>query len=698
MSFRTTDKQQQSLSKDFNAPEIFKSLKSALNPDVIQHQIPKESIHLACVQLRKNWSILLDFTYINTTDNEKEHNVTSLIYIIKTVVEIVGHNDLDENILYRDSFAEFVRILPKLAMLESVSETFSQDSKFAREIFYQLFQLINDSSYLRTYIEKSNDPSYIETLNADISYRSELYDIVLYVIFLIAKTITSSAKFRDNDLDNFKKLFETFRIYVDYYFENTQQTFSIPDVFFYSDPRNLIICEYLSILWNLADKPSVVRVFINTGYPKAVLNWILISELKYEHRLALINIARDSVGENILKENHAVDILRHIKDSILGSGDSGMDLIYYMAVILLSEHYQIEEALTTDLDVTATEEAPATGTSMKKVISYLYSFTIYLCKEVIQNNVMSGMSFHLSELVVVLERVFIHDSVIDYLMTIKLFEIDHIELFCDTLIACRGAYIDGDKLGKLACVSLINIIWSLSFYDDSFRECLLKNVKLIIVIQGLAHCNTQAAKCILCNLKLPITTETTIEDHQLSDMSKPLVLISHSFNDRSFVERTKDELKQKYDDKYIIYPLFHTDSNDLSELTAKPWEQTAAAIEKAVLVLFVISKHYYESKSCRQTAMYVLHKEKRRIILCPNNTEENYCSKGWLDSLAGQSCECSSFIFPDGHLTESKQEIEYKEKITKLANEISSLIEKDKKPNRLTTLNRQNVSSICTIC
>jgi hypothetical protein len=58
------------------------------------------------------------------------------------------------------------------------------------------------------------------------------------------------------------------------------------------------------------------------------------------------------------------------------------------------------------------------------------------------------------------------------------------------------------------------------------------------------------------------------------------------------------------------------------------WEEIGEAIEKSNVVLFLMSKDYQDSKSCRQEVMYAKDSLKKRFI--PIYTKKDFTATGWL--------------------------------------------------------------------
>lgn len=58
------------------------------------------------------------------------------------------------------------------------------------------------------------------------------------------------------------------------------------------------------------------------------------------------------------------------------------------------------------------------------------------------------------------------------------------------------------------------------------------------------------------------------------------------------------------------------------------WEEIALAIERSNVILFLMSKDYQESKSCRQEVMYTKDSQKKRFI--PIYAYKDFVATGWL--------------------------------------------------------------------
>ncbi|CAF0780328.1 unnamed protein product [Didymodactylos carnosus] len=647
--------------KKFHGPQSIGELKRHLYGDK-QWKIAGNSIAsvttsvipitVICNNLSKNWQTLLNFSY-NTNDKER-NEVTSLVYIIQTIVDISKLLDSD-SLLLLPAFNRFVRLLSRIAMLPIVDETLKNDAKCARDTFYQLFHLLDSSPHLMKYLthayEWTDKEQFLDlpTRRFHNTIKKEgaiLYETLLYVIFYTSNRACMFTVFEENDLDSYPNILKAFVRYIDHYLKITASSSNIPDIFFNTIPYNLAAQENLSLTWNLVDKTVIVPAFVAAGYPKAVLEWIQIPQLKVEHRKALVsiihNIARDAKGAIELRKEDGVTVLERIQKEVIADVDESMHVLFYMAYTLLAREDQIEQHVKLENPL------------LRNIFTNLLINAITACFSVLEKQGMSQSGFHLSELLVVLEKLFVSDVLGKYLLDIQLRSdastvINYTKTFADTLVACRGALTDGDKRGILACESLINIIWSISFYnpdDESnddvkkqlsdFRSNLKSHPELILVLQGLKDNQNDAAKCILWNLNP--------EQKQISDpvlpysglnrksTLKPEISIwisaSGTTPDLDICSQLVNALKKNSSNQYVVL----VNNDDTS------WEKITETIDEATIVLFLATDDYYTSRYCRQAAIYTTNCNKPFILLWPYQ-EKHSCMKGWLKKLAGKNAD-----------------------------------------------------------
>jgi hypothetical protein len=108
-------------------------------------------------------------------------------------------------------------------------------------------------------------------------------------------------------------------------------------------------------------------------------------------------------------------------------------------------------------------------------------------------------------------------------------------------------------------------------------------------------------------------------------------MISYSHSDSTFcrelVEHLSPHIPVWVDYKQAQHGLNHSDD---------VWEEIAGAMETATVILLIVSKEYYDSKSCRQELSYASDTLKKRIVpvYAPNH---QYKASGWLGiRIAGQ--------------------------------------------------------------
>ncbi|CAF4297320.1 unnamed protein product, partial [Rotaria magnacalcarata] len=82
------------------------------------------------------------------------------------------------------------------------------------------------------------------------------------------------------------------------------------------------------------------------------------------------------------------------------------------------------------------------------------------------NNKSNG--FHVSEPIVVLTKLCIHDDILKYVLTESSVENlkakSRLQFFCELLFKFRGALASDNELDQLSLTALFNIIWSISFH------------------------------------------------------------------------------------------------------------------------------------------------------------------------------------------------------------------------------------------
>ncbi|CAF1138958.1 unnamed protein product [Didymodactylos carnosus] len=370
---------------------------------------------------------------------------------------------------------------------------------------------------------------------------------------------------------------------------------------------------------------------------KAFLQWMAISMSKNQYTSSLMpivyNTARHYQGAQILRDQQAGDHLAMYKKQVIEKHGKEIDAAETAEINL----YQ---SMTTAL-MLEPEEIKKDEKTTNNILDTILDLTIEASQSA---TLRTNTLLHISELLVVLTKIFVNDDVVDYVLKHAQVE-NHIlvqsrvQFFCDLLIRTK---IDNqnDNLLQLTCITLFNILWSISF-NDKYQTEMKQNELFVSAIKATAengnneelfaqnsfqkHLSSikKAADGILFNLnlekvsKLPTTYSTN---------ASPSIFISYSHGDKVFCKNLIDTLQQSSKKTHFWVDFLNINSavvhsDDL-------WEQIAEAIEKADAIILIISKNYYDSKSCRQELSYAKDMQKKRII--PIYMQKEYKPTGWL--------------------------------------------------------------------
>lgn len=108
-------------------------------------------------------------------------------------------------------------------------------------------------------------------------------------------------------------------------------------------------------------------------------------------------------------------------------------------------------------------------------------------------------------------------------------------------------------------------------------------------------------------------------------------MISYSHDNNTFCSQIFDLLNTHNDNFHIWIDRTHCQG------AVDLWESIADGMEKASIILCLLSNQYFQSKSCRQEFIYAADSLKRRIIPV---LIENFEPKGWL----GKTFHPSNFL------------------------------------------------------
>lgn len=223
---------------------------------------------------------------------------------------------------------------------------------------------------------------------------------------------------------------------------------------------------------------------------------------------------------------------------------------------------------------------------------------------------------HLSELLIVFVKLSNDDYTLNYIMEqspVNLHTPTKTDFFIQQLIYHYCEISDENSLKQATCTALVNILWSLSFqskYQQQLKNAGTKFKEIIVKLTKKIDSNVspnqyvpkyiediqKAATGLLFNIdeSTPLSTESVIGDHQQS-----MIMISYSHEDTEFCKQLHNQILNRGHDIWIDFKFLKT--GDL-------WEQIAAGMKRANVIICLMSEDYCKSKSCRWEATYALDK------------------------------------------------------------------------------------------
>lgn len=412
---------------------------------------------------------------------------------------------------------------------------------------------------------------------------------------------------------------------------------------FASAERTFLTKIVLSLIKIFAKKPSLVPMIIESGWSEACVEWLNLNkaekrpsfEIDYHIYLIIQKLSRHNAGVKKLNEIDCLKKLEECGETMKRDhSPSDFECLNFLANMiysLLVESDQIKQCSLIE------------KRQFEKTLDEVIRHTI----EASRTEFFSYRCFHLSEMLCVLSKLFVNDDVL-----LKSLETNRslFECFCQLLTHFAGLKLDPNRttqpFDEEILLNLTNLIWSISFHEI-YQEKLRRNTMLVHTITNLSSSSSlyasienrsipkdlcslkKAAEGILWNLKSS-TKETTTNDQE-KRKEKPMAMISYCHSDASFCrelsERLSKEIPVWVDFKEKTEAIAHSD--DL-------WEQIAAAMEMSTVIILIVSKEYYDSKSCRQELCYAADTLRKRIIpvYAPYS---QYRANGWLGiRIAGQ--------------------------------------------------------------
>lgn len=407
----------------------------------------------------------------------------------------------------------------------------------------------------------------------------------------------------------------------------------------YDVENERLVRNILSLLKVFSKKPTLIPMILRTDWPNACIQSLANTDkrptfnIDYYIHLILQKLARHTIAVQALNQLDCLKALDQSKDQMrkthAESENDLLEFLHSMIYVLLKEANDIKQ-----ISLLADQR-------MCQALDKLVLYTIQASK----NELFCYQCFHICEMMDVLSKLFVNDDIL-----IKCID-ENNQLF-DCLCQLVIHFTDVNRiklpLAKETLLTSTNLLWSISFhqsYRDKFRSNsmfmhslsnLIASVHLYSSTPTKSNARDicslkKAAEGIAWNLNSSSSPSAPKISNAKSEKQPPLAMISYSHSDSTFcrelVERLSVHVPVWVDYKQAHDAVAHSD--DL-------WEEIARAMELATVIVLIVSKEYYDSKSCRQELSYATDALKKRIvpIYAPN---QKYRASGWLGiRIAGQ--------------------------------------------------------------
>ena len=404
-----------------------------------------------------------------------------------------------------------------------------------------------------------------------------------------------------------------------------------------SKERQSVIQNIFIFLKVASKTPALVPMIIRCGWPNACIQWLKTSGPRPSYKtdfyisLLLQKLARHTAAVQTLNQLDCIKAFDECKEQMKKDHDkeeyATINFIQCITYTLLMEAGEIKQnSILADKLVC-------------EVLDQLVSYTL----KAAGNLTLFYNGCHISDVLCVLSKLFVNDDILNKCLR------DNAKLFdclCQLHIELASSSHDISQIHKIfkdeAFLTLTNLIWSISFHE-AYHEKFKSNVHLMQTLSNLAtssslYTNQQvktiprdifslkkAAEGILWNLKSSQVTPTKDKSEE-----QPHIMISYSHSDSKFCRELVEHLSN-YVPVWVDYEQTHG-SNHSDDL----WEEIAGAMEMATAIILIVSKEYYDSKSCRQELSYASDTLKKRIVpvYAP---DKQFKASGWLGiRIAGQ--------------------------------------------------------------
>ena len=549
-------------------------------------------------------------------------------------------------ILSNGSFQQIFCTANSRQFQNDLAQSLEQNSEFAQKVFYESWELLSL-------------PLMIDFLHN--IYPREIFSHICVILDTVLVRTLYAAMYiecKSNDLLNQKQTISLLMNYVD---ENKK---TIKEYL-----TKHIVTKILTLIWNLADNTILIPTLIEINCHTYFLKWLSLTYLPIEiHQMILHilhNIARHDQGVVALNDGNCLSILRYFKQLRMDPNKENQNELYtdlrFIYSMILS--YLIE---------------PKDNREDLKDIKNILDRLLQLIIDAGQADNNKNEGFHVSEPLVVLTKLFVHDDILKYVLNeslvVGLQTKTKTEFFIYLLFKFRGALASTNDLDQLTLSALVNLLWSISFHPE-YTEELKSNSKFLMTIKSLTnndglswvtqyvpkHMSTipKAANGILFNLQEanPMRSFKSTAIQKIDEDIAPMAEKSHCRRETDSIlapavkpseSSEKKEAEKTVQQIHVMVSYCHADKDicrQIVEALQKDnhlhvwvdfiychsedlWEEIAEAIEKADVILFLMSKDYQDSKSCRQEVMYSKDSLKKRFI--PIYTKKDFVATGWL--------------------------------------------------------------------
>ncbi|CAF0903405.1 unnamed protein product [Adineta steineri] len=484
--------------------------------------------------------------------------------------------------------------------------------KARQQMYYRLLDQLSASTRMACFLK--NDLSF-ESTEIDHLQRTITNFCGSLLIIILRYLVLLHGRWINIELDKYQNtIFIPFMTFLDKCFTINKHLHN-----------KILVTEILIFLLRTSSKTQTIPIFIHINYIQACLRWSSLPYLTgydYLYILGILyNIARHDDGLMLLSSGEYDKILYQFRPEIANTmiifilyHDTlrTFYLNYFMMMILCFNKFD-----NYDINTFVTD---------------------YLIPTILNASMSStneDLNFHLSELWIIIMKLCTWNNYIDHILQNNEFPTFFADILSSCLYYTENTQLD-DISNRVTVMALINILWNISFHDR-YKIVLIEHTELIKRLELIR--STDTVDKVVHNIYIPryipslrraidglwhnLYPLSLVKSNNLTSISNKLVhslVISYSQVDITFCRQ--------------IYDIF----NKLPQLSISVdfnngkylWKEIAETIEQSHLILFLISKDFYNSPACRQEFFYAIYTLKKKFIPVFINTD--YQASSWLRS------------------------------------------------------------------